>query len=39
MGKASSIPVALVRGLDADWLRESSVASEVVRPPGEDLFR
>jgi coenzyme F420-0:L-glutamate ligase/coenzyme F420-1:gamma-L-glutamate ligase len=39
MGKASNVPVALVRGLDADWLRESSVASEVVRPPGEDLFR
>jgi coenzyme F420-0:L-glutamate ligase / coenzyme F420-1:gamma-L-glutamate ligase len=39
MGKASSVPVALVRGLDSDWLRESSVAAEVIRPPGEDLFR
>jgi coenzyme F420-0:L-glutamate ligase/coenzyme F420-1:gamma-L-glutamate ligase len=39
MGKASKVPVALVRGLDGDWLRESSVASEIVRPPGEDLFR
>ncbi|HVV38080.1 MAG TPA: coenzyme F420-0:L-glutamate ligase [Acidimicrobiales bacterium] len=39
MGKASGIPVAVVRGIDADWLRESSVASEIVRPPAEDLFR
>lgn len=39
MGKASGVPVALVRGLDASWLRESSVRSEIVRPHGEDLFR
>ena len=39
MGKASGIPVAVVRGVNADWLRESSVAAEIVRPPAEDLFR
>jgi coenzyme F420-0:L-glutamate ligase/coenzyme F420-1:gamma-L-glutamate ligase len=39
MGKASGIPVAIVRGLDPAWLRRGSVASEIVRPPAEDLFR
>ena len=39
MGKADGVPVASVRGLDAGWLRESSVKAEIVRPPSEDLFR
>lgn len=39
MGKASGVPVAIVRGVDPSWLREASVAAEVVRPPAEDLFR
>ncbi|MEO7836401.1 MAG: coenzyme F420-0:L-glutamate ligase [Acidimicrobiales bacterium] len=39
MGKAASIAVAIVRGVDPGWLRESSVRAEVVRPPAEDLFR
>ena len=39
MGKASGVPVAIVRGVDPAWLRESSVVSEVVRPYQEDLFR
>lgn len=39
MGKASGIPVAIVRGLDPTWLREASVAAEIVRHPNEDLFR
>lgn len=39
MGKASGIPVAIVRGIDPGWLRESSVHEEVVRPHDEDLFR
>ena len=39
MGKALGVPVAVVRGLPAQWLRPSSVASEVVRSPAEDLFR
>lgn len=39
MGKAKGIPVAVVRGLDRSWFREGSVRTEIVRPPGEDLFR
>jgi coenzyme F420-0:L-glutamate ligase/coenzyme F420-1:gamma-L-glutamate ligase len=39
MGKATGVPVAVVRGVDSSWLRESSVADEVVRPYQEDLFR
>ncbi len=39
MGKAAGIPVAVIRGVDADWLRDASVAAEIVRPPHEDLFR
>jgi len=30
--------VAVVRGIEPSWLRESSV-SELIRPPAEDLFR
>lgn len=39
MGKARGVPVAVVRGVDPAWLRESSVAAELVRPHHEDLFR
>jgi coenzyme F420-0:L-glutamate ligase / coenzyme F420-1:gamma-L-glutamate ligase len=39
MGKASGIPVAVVRGVDRAWFRESSVRAEIVRHPNEDLFR
>ncbi|MDA8033502.1 MAG: coenzyme F420-0:L-glutamate ligase [Actinomycetota bacterium] len=39
MGKSSGVPVAVVRGVDRAFLRESSVAGEVVRHFGEDLFR
>jgi coenzyme F420-0:L-glutamate ligase / coenzyme F420-1:gamma-L-glutamate ligase len=39
MGKAAGVPVAVVRGVDPAWLRESSVSGEVVRPYREDLFR
>ena len=39
MGKARGVPVAVVRGIDPAWLRDGSVAGEVVRPPAEDLFR
>jgi coenzyme F420-0:L-glutamate ligase/coenzyme F420-1:gamma-L-glutamate ligase len=38
MGKSSGIPVAVVRGLDHEWFRDSGV-DELVRPPQEDLFR
>ena len=39
MGKAASVPVAVVRGVDPAWLRRGSVAEEILRPPAEDLFR
>jgi coenzyme F420-0:L-glutamate ligase/coenzyme F420-1:gamma-L-glutamate ligase len=39
MGKSARVPVAIVRGVDPAWLRESSVRAEIVRPLGEDLFR
>jgi len=39
MGKARAVPVAVVRGIDASWLREASVRDEIVRHPSEDLFR
>ena len=39
MGKDRSIPVAIVRGVPGKWLRDGSVAAEVIRPPEEDLFR
>ncbi len=38
MGKSSGIPVAIVRGADESWFRNSSM-DEIVRPPSEDLFR
>jgi len=38
MGKADGIPAAIVRGLEATWRREGA-ARELVRAPGEDLFR
>jgi coenzyme F420-0:L-glutamate ligase/coenzyme F420-1:gamma-L-glutamate ligase len=38
MGKAANVPAAIVRGLDPAWFREGS-ARELVRAPGEDLFR
>jgi coenzyme F420-0:L-glutamate ligase/coenzyme F420-1:gamma-L-glutamate ligase len=39
MGKASGIPVAVVRGVDPTWLRPGSVRDEIVRSPTDDLFR
>ena len=36
MGKANAIPVAIVRGLD---LAGTGRATDLVRPPDEDLFR
>jgi coenzyme F420-0:L-glutamate ligase/coenzyme F420-1:gamma-L-glutamate ligase len=38
MGKAKSVPVAIVRGVDPRWLREGTVR-ELIRPTNEDLFR
>lgn len=39
MGKATGIPVAVIRGVDPTWFRRGEVHAEIVRPPGEDLFR
>jgi coenzyme F420-0:L-glutamate ligase/coenzyme F420-1:gamma-L-glutamate ligase len=39
MGKDRGIPAAVLRGVDPRWLRQASVADEIVRPPDEDLFR
>ena len=36
MGKATGIPAAIVRGLD---LTGDGRVRDLVRPPGEDLFR
>ena len=38
MGKSSGLPVAVVRGVDRTWLRESGIG-ELVRDTQEDLFR
>lgn len=38
MGKADRIPVAVVRGLADEWLGDG-LAADLIRPPGEDLFR
>ena len=38
MGKSNGVPVAVVRGCDPSWFRDSSIG-EIVRPASEDLFR
>lgn len=38
MGKSTGVPVAVVRGADPAWLRDSAIG-ELIRPPAEDLFR
>jgi coenzyme F420-0:L-glutamate ligase/coenzyme F420-1:gamma-L-glutamate ligase len=39
MGKAKGVAAAVIRGLDASWLRQGEVHAEIVRAPDEDLFR
>lgn len=40
MGKATGVPVAIVRGVDPAWLVDGGgVVDRVVRSPAEDLFR
>ena len=40
MGKAEAIPVAVIRGVNPEWLGgKKGVVSEIVRNPEEDLFR
>ncbi len=38
-GKASKVAVVVVRGIQESYFRESTVSSELVRVPTEDLFR
>jgi coenzyme F420-0:L-glutamate ligase/coenzyme F420-1:gamma-L-glutamate ligase len=38
MGKSNGVPVAVIRGANPAWFRDSSM-DEIVRPPSEDLFR
>ncbi len=38
-GKSAGVPVAIIRGVDSTWLRESGVVDEIVRSPADDLFR
>lgn len=40
MGKATGVPVAIVRGVDPAWLvDDGGVVERVVRAPADDLFR
>jgi coenzyme F420-0:L-glutamate ligase len=39
MGKATGVPVAIVRGLPDVWFRPASVRAEIIRDPADDLFR
>ena len=39
MGKAENIPVAVIRGVNPDWLGPGSVRDDLIRSPAEDLFR
>lgn len=39
MGKSTGIAVAVLRGVDLDWLGDGSVVDDLVRRPDEDLFR
>jgi len=39
MRKATGIPAVIIRGVASEWLRDGSVRDEIVRAPGQDLFR
>ncbi len=39
MGKADGVPVAVIRGVDPAWFGPGSIRADLIRPPGEDLFR
>ena len=39
MGKATGVPVAIVRGIDPGWFGSGGVLDEIVRAPADDLFR
>src|SRR5256885_2164431 len=39
MGKATGVPVAIIRGVPRAWMRRSDVKTEIIRKPEDDLFR
>ncbi len=39
MGKATGVPVAVIRGGPAEWFGESSVRDDLIRDAADDLFR
>ena len=39
MGKAENIPVAIVRGVDAEWFGAGSITADLIRSATQDLFR
>lgn len=39
MGKATGVPVAVIRGGPPEWFGESSVRADLVRDAADDLFR
>ncbi len=39
MGKATGVPVAIIRGCPSSWFGDGSVVGDVVRAPEGDLFR
>lgn len=39
MGKADRVPVAVIRGIDQDWFGPGNIQADLIRPPGDDLFR
>lgn len=39
MGKSEAIPVAIVRGINKEWLGKGNVKQDLIRPPQEDFFR
>ncbi len=39
MGKATGVPVAIIKGVDPAWLGRGQVVPDLIRTPEEDLFR
>ncbi len=39
MGKATGVPVAIIRGVDPSWFGTGSIHDDIIRAPADDLFR
>jgi coenzyme F420-0:L-glutamate ligase/coenzyme F420-1:gamma-L-glutamate ligase len=39
LGKAKFTPVAVVRGVNVEWMGKGSVRADLIRDPADDLFR